>query len=98
MLKNPCGKTRPVNNPYEIWQSVVGSWEWRVLKKYQTPEKEMNNPYARWFCAVKSPFTYGDWEYGDTYVKDIVNNARMVKGEVELSKVMRKEVDKDNIL
>ena len=25
----------------------------------------------RWFVAAKSPFTYGSWEYGDTYIKDI---------------------------
>jgi hypothetical protein len=62
---------RKVDNPYEIWTTQDESWEWRVLKKYQTPENEAKNPYARWFCAVKSPMTLGSWEYGDTYVKDI---------------------------
>ena len=33
--KNLCNKTRPVENPYEIWKNEIGSWEWRVLKKYQ---------------------------------------------------------------
>ncbi len=60
MSKNLCGKTRKVDDPYEIW--VSGDWEWRVLKKYQTPEKESENPYARWHCAVKSPMTYGSWK------------------------------------
>ncbi|HRR49606.1 MAG TPA: hypothetical protein P5293_06610 [Bacteroidales bacterium] len=77
-MKNECGKTRDIKNPYEIWVNNQG-WEWRVLKKYQTPEKEMKNPYARWFCAVKSPFTYGSYEYGDTYVKDIITYAYRVK-------------------
>lgn len=77
MSKNECGKTRKVDDPYEIW--VAGDWEWRVLKKYQTPEKESENPYARWHCAVKSPMTYGSWEYGDTYVKDIIKYARRIK-------------------
>lgn len=72
-MKNECGKTRPVDNPYEIWQA--GEWEWRVLKKWQSPEKEASNPYARWFCAVKSPYTYGDFELGDVYVADIKKNA-----------------------
>jgi hypothetical protein len=72
---NSCNKTRPVENPYEIWKSPDGTWEWRVLKKYQAPELEKKNPYARWYCAVKSPFTYGEWEYGDTYVNDIVKYA-----------------------
>lgn len=73
---NKCGKTRDVEQPYEIWRN--GDWEWRVLKKYQTPEKEEKNEYARWFCAVKSPMTYGSWEYGDTYVKDVKQYAMLV--------------------
>ena len=77
MSVNLCAKTRKVEEPYEVWRA--GSWEWRVLKKYQTPEREAANPYARWFCAVKSPFTYGDWEYGDTYVRDVIGNARKIQ-------------------
>jgi len=68
--KNLCGKTRPTDNPYEIWKGP-GGFEWRVLKKYQKPSLEAKNPYARWFCAVKSNMTYGDFEMGDTYVSDI---------------------------
>lgn len=72
--KNEKGKTRKVDNPYEIYKGDdygYRDWEWRILKHYQTPEKEKNNPYARVFCAVKSPMTYDSWEYGDTYCKDI---------------------------
>lgn len=65
---NPCGKTRKIDNPYEIYKSVDGMWEWRVLKKYQEDD---NKPNARWFVAVKSPFTFGDWEYGDEYAKNV---------------------------
>lgn len=57
-MKNLCNKTRPLEKPDEIWQTSDGSWEWRVLKKWQNPENEEKNPYARWFCAVKSPMTY----------------------------------------
>ena len=67
--KNPMGKLRSVDKPYEIWKAR--DFEWRVLKKYQAPEVEAKNPYAKWFCAVRSSFTKGQWEYGDTYVKDI---------------------------
>ena len=77
MSKNECGKTRDVDNPYEVW--VAGDWEWKVLKQYQSPEKEATNPYARWLCAVKSPYTYGSYDIGDTYIRDIVNVARKVK-------------------
>lgn len=81
MGKNKCGKTRKVDNPYEIWVNFAAGWEWRILKKYQNPENEAKNPYARWFTAVKSPHTYGRWEMGDTYVKDIQANAIQVQIE-----------------
>jgi len=69
MSKNLHGKARTVDNPYHI--IVQGDWEWRVLKRYQSPDAERANPYARWFVAVKSPLTYGSWEYGDTYISEI---------------------------
>lgn len=70
--KNLCAKTRPVEEPYEVYRSRDGTWEWRVLKKYQTPENEARNEYARWFVAVRSPMTYGSWEYGDEYVRNVL--------------------------
>lgn len=76
--KNPCAKTRDVNDPYEVYRGTVNMMgdilhmEWRVLKKYQTPEKEAENQYARWFCAVKSEATFGSYDMGDTYVSDIL--------------------------
>jgi hypothetical protein len=72
MAKNLCGKTRKVDNPYEVWRSRDGSWEWRVLKKWSAND---DKPYARWFCAVKSPFTFGSFEMGDVYVAEIKRNA-----------------------
>jgi len=99
MGKNLCGKSRKVSNPYEIWigERQFVNWEWRVLKKYQSPDNEAKNPYARWFCAVSSPFTHGSFEYGDTYLKDITPYARMVKGEPDIRKVMREDINKENI-
>ena len=76
--KNLCGKTRPIDNPYEVWRSYDGSWTWKVLKKYQKPSKEAENPHARWFCAVSSPMTYGSYDIGDVYVNDIVLNAEKI--------------------
>jgi hypothetical protein len=61
-----------------VWKNNSG-WEWRVLKKYQTPEKEKGNVYARWFCAVKSPLTQGTYDMGDTYVRDVKDNAFKVE-------------------
>jgi hypothetical protein len=76
-MKNLCGKTRTKDNPYETWRSPDGSWEWRVLKKWQTPEKETNNEFARWFCFVTSPMC-PQGEFGDTYVRDIKSQATQV--------------------
>ncbi|KKK90331.1 hypothetical protein LCGC14_2724080 [marine sediment metagenome] len=79
-MKNPAGKTRKLDNPYEVYKSVGpdGSWEYRVLKKYLSPESEAKDPYARWFVAVKSPFTFGSFEYGDSYARDVKANAAKV--------------------
>jgi hypothetical protein len=79
-MKNLRNKTREVGNPYEVYRSsLLPGWEWRVLRKYQTPDNEARNPLARWFVAVKSPMTFGDWEYGDSYVREILDDARAYK-------------------
>ena len=96
-MKNLCGKTRKVDNPYEVWQSLDGSWKWKVLKKYQSPDNEAKNPYARWFCAVSSPMTGGSYDLGDVYIKDIVNYAKLVSGPMDMRPVMRQEVDARNV-
>ena len=78
MSKNECGKTRSKDDPYEIWRGPA-NFEWRVLKKYQTPAREAENQFARWFCAVKSPMTYGSWEMGDVYARDVKTYGERVK-------------------
>lgn len=70
------------NRPIEVWETPDGSWRWEVYKKYQKPEKEAKNPFARWFCKVKSPFV-PQGELGDVYVKEIKSVARK-----KLDKVM----------
>lgn len=64
------GKSVDVSQPYATFKNPKG-WEWRVLKTYQSVKKERDNPYARWFVAAKSPLTYGSWEYGDTYSREV---------------------------
>ena len=62
----PMGRTRPQETPWLIVES--GSWEYRVLKAYSAdPDK----PYARWLCAVRSPFTGPFPDLGDTYIRDV---------------------------
>lgn len=70
--KIPNIKIRHVDDAYAIHiDPDRPGWEWRVLKHYQSPQKEKKNRFARVFCAVKSPLTRGQWEYGDTYIRDI---------------------------
>ena len=81
MTKNMCGKSRSADDPYEVWTGANG-FEWRVLKKYQNEENEAKNAHARWFCAVKSNFTYGSFELGDVYVSEIKRYGTKVPSEV----------------
>jgi hypothetical protein len=74
---NPCAKTVTPETAYEVWQSYDGSWTYFVLKKYQSPEKEAQNAFARWYCLVKSPIT-PNGEYGDVYVSTVKRGTRQV--------------------
>ena len=56
---NPCAKTVPPETAYEVWQSYDGTWTYFVLKNYQSPEKEAQTPYTRWYWLVKSPIAPG---------------------------------------
>ena len=83
---NPCSKTRKLDNPYEVWKcrmqlgSDVLNIEYRVLKKYKSPENEAKDPYAMWHTAAKSEATFGNWEYGDMYAKDIISTGHRIDG------------------
>ena|SRR6266516_6604049 len=77
--KNLCAKTVKPEQAYEVWRvenhpEYGGEWTWYVLKKYQSPEKEATNPFARWLCYVTSPYV-PNGEFGDTYVADITSMA-----------------------
>ena len=72
-VKNECAKTRPLNNPYEVWSNPQG-WTWKVLKKWQIDD---NKQYARWFCFVTSPWC-PEGEYGDVYIHEIKQFATKV--------------------
>jgi hypothetical protein len=71
-MKNECLKTRPESNPYEVWKNESAGWTWKVLKKYQADD---NKPHALWFCAVSSPYTFGESELGDVYASEVKANA-----------------------
>jgi len=74
MAKNLMAKTRPVDDPYEVWKA--GGWEWRVLKKWQADDFK---PFARWFCSVTSPHTFGMADMGDTYAAEVMATATLAE-------------------
>ena len=73
-MPNPCAKTRPVSNPYEVWEAP-GGWTWNVLKKWQIDD---DKPHARWHCFVTSPMC-PEGEYGDVYTSEIKSQARRTR-------------------
>ena len=77
-MANPCAKRVTPEQAYEVWQSLDGSWTWFVLKKYQTPENEAKNLYARWYCLVKSPVV-PNGEYGDVYVATVKDGTHQIE-------------------
>jgi hypothetical protein len=76
-VTNPCAKTVKPEQAYEVWQSGDGRWTYFVLKKYQSPEKEAQNPFARWYCLVISPIT-PNGEYGDVYVTTVTDGTHRI--------------------
>jgi hypothetical protein len=88
MAKNPFGKGRKQDAPYAIYTSNSG-WEWRILKTYKLPANEARDEWARWFVAARSPHTYGSFELGDTYRRDVITHGRLVAAEPEWLEAMQ---------
>ncbi|NIP34996.1 MAG: hypothetical protein GWN89_08915 [Thermoplasmata archaeon] len=70
-------KTRDVNEPYASLEHSRADWEWRILKIYKKGSTAAKDKYARAFCAVMSPMTYGSWEYGDVYLTELFDTGDM---------------------
>lgn len=83
-----------LDKPIEIWENKQAGWTWKVWKKYQKPELEAKNEYARWFCSVSSPMTYGGYDMGDVYVKEIKENAVQTYDENSLEKAQKPRLGK----
>jgi len=75
--KNQFGKSTKIDNAYATYRvenPINGMYfVWKILKTYQAKGNEDKNKHARWFVACKSPMTHGSWDYGDTYIKDIMS-------------------------
>jgi len=75
--KNQFGKSTKIDNAYATYRVENPHngmyFVWKILKTYQAKGNEDKNKHARWFVACKSPMTHGSWDYGDTYIKDIMS-------------------------
>lgn len=87
--KNLFGKSRSIDKPYAVYRGngPFGNTEVRVLKTYQTVDKERSNPYARWMVAVKSDFTYGSFDMGDSYIKEAIMGLTLVEADAEWKEI-----------
>lgn len=79
MSKNLMGKSRNQTDPYATFEGFgpFGDAIVHVLKSYQKPHKELSNQYARWLVAVKTDHTFGSFEMGDSYLRDVVRGLRL---------------------
>jgi hypothetical protein len=70
--KNLMGKGRPKENPYATFKGFgpFGDTTVHLLKSYQMPSKELKNPFAKWFVAIKTDEAYGEWDEGDSYLNE----------------------------
>ena len=81
-------KTAKLESPHATFVNDDG-WEWRILKVYRAAKSDRGDQYARWFLAAKSPFTFGEFEMGDTYINDVVRHARLVSSSPEFGEYYR---------
>jgi hypothetical protein len=79
---NQMNRTRPsywskgkglYPDPYLRFEAA--GWTWDVLRSYQG---DNGKEFARWFTEVRSPYTMGSGDLGDTYVAEIVANGVLV--------------------
>jgi hypothetical protein len=68
-VKNLMGKSRKPGAAYAVIE--LPGWKWEILKLYKSVEASKKDPYARAFCAVVGPGTFGGYDMGDVYIKDI---------------------------
>lgn len=80
-MPNPFAKSRPTMKPYAIYEG--GGITWHVVKTYKQPSSEPKDPYARWLVAAKSDATFGSFEGGDTYAREVKRYGRLVAADPE---------------
>jgi len=78
-MANPFAKSRKPDSPYAIYRA--GDMIWHVLKTYKQPSSEDKDQYARWFVAAKSDATFGSFDLGDTYAREVQRYGALVAAD-----------------
>ncbi len=79
------------DKPLQIFENVRAGWTWKIWKFYKAPGKPLQQQidatladvYGRAFVGAQSPHTYGSFELGDSYYREIVQNATLTFQEKE---------------
>ena len=92
--KNLFAKSATKGNPHAIYQHQ--DWTWYVIKTWKHADNEPSDPYARWYCFVTSSMC-PKGEYGDVYIRDIleVARAKLVEASPEWLKVYNVKLGDD---
>jgi hypothetical protein len=67
-------KTATIEDPHATFVNKASGWTWKILKVYRKASSDRGDAYARWFLAAKSPYTFGEYEMGDTYITDVTSH------------------------
>jgi hypothetical protein len=70
-------KTAELETPHATFVNERADWIWKVLKVNRTAKPKKADEFASWFIAAKSPNTFGSWEYGDSYIRDVAGYGRL---------------------
>ena len=83
-MKNLMNKTRTAENPYATFHGN-NNFVSHVIRAYsiKTPEE---NPHVAWFTIAKSDDSFGSYEYGDVYIKELTDNSELVYASPEFIK------------
>jgi hypothetical protein len=85
-------KTVEMENPHATFVNKADGWTWKVLKVYAMAKTDKGNEYARWLLAVRSPATFGGYDIGDTYIKDVLGYATHLESATDEFKAYFEEL------
>ncbi len=76
-MTNPFKQLRTPELPYAIYMNSLG-FEWRVLQTYSMPTNGNVVTDTRWLVAAASDYTFGNFEWGETYASEILPYGKLI--------------------